>query len=166
MLHEYDRDAFYPWLVNRLSGMRDVVEGYMANADDTLGDMLSDLHSGIIVTIREGGGRDIVPYAPGYGPPRSSLVGRIVHEDGSAYISATVIRRWCAERGLDKADLQKALEDKGWLKSTVKRFYLGRGTHVPSAQVRCWHIKWPGLGQYIQDAGGYHARKAAHGATV
>jgi len=150
-LWKFSMSTFHAYV---LTAVRSQV-GYVDEADvpvvDHLSTMLSELHGGLIVTTRQGSKAEPTGYAPGYGPPRGVVTGRIVLDDENElketgrhnaylYIPTSTAKAWSAKKGIDYKTFRKALIDNKFTTTHAVRYYLGSGTSVPTAQTYCLRI--------------------------
>jgi hypothetical protein len=142
-IHNFDVQAIEDWTVAHLKKMKVVSNATIEAVDDTLRDLMADLQSGMVVTLKEPTTRgEFTRFADGYGAPRSAVTGRYVVETGDVYIPVNLVRKWCAEQNVDVIDLRDKLHSKKWLKQKDIRYDVGRGTNVTSTRARCWHLNY------------------------
>lgn len=112
---------------------------------DTLSEMLTAFGGRMVVT-------PTLDVEKGYEPYKlvcpQGLVGRAIHSntakkdtfDGTLYLSASAVSKWCAENRIPKRRLISDLTRMSVLRSAQARTSLGRGTNIVTAQQRCWEL--------------------------
>ena len=145
-LHQFDIGAIEKWALRRVKEMKIMSDNSIEDIEDTMAEIMSDLQSGMIVTLEEpDAARNryvATPFAPGYGAPRTEVTGRYVANTGVVYIPTMIINKWCSEHSLDVFELKTKLEVKKWLVSAGERYQIGRGTSVATTRSRCWKLNW------------------------
>ncbi len=144
LLEKFSFDTLFSYLItlakSHLSGMKDLI---MA-PDDMFHSMLTDLSDSIIVTNIAKDAR--IGVQPDHVIIRSKPVGRVLRESGEFYIDISAIRDWCAEHRASYRRIKSAVSEMGILLGE-KKFYLGKGTTMPTGQSYCLLLDWNKLQQ-------------------
>jgi hypothetical protein len=150
-LHDFDTDRFVDWVEAQLLRMLDSVTESAFTVGELMQDLVNDLNPGFITTLTEPlKHKEVTPFAPGHYPPRGEVTGRIITTTGDMYIPTSAVRQWCSKRGMDFDGLRDRLISAKWLvKWNGFKYYCGRGTSVPTAQTRCWHINWQDVALHL-----------------
>lgn len=162
-MHRFDISQLEAWTINRIREIRVVADRSIESIEDVARSLLSDIQNGMVVTIDEPKrNKDHTPFAPGYGAPRSAVLGRYIVATGDVYVPVNVVRRWCAENSLDYTDFKRRLMDKNWIVDPDIRYPIGRGTSVVSTRARCWKLNFDSAAHILSvvDPGGLNAEEA------
>ena len=144
-LHSFDVASIQGWAIRRVKEMKFIADSSIEDVEDTMREFMSDMQSGMIVTLDEpepNNRHSSTPFAPGYGAPRTKVTGRYIANKGTVYVPVNIIGRWCAEHNLDINELKDKLEAKTWLVDKDCRYSVGRGTSVSTTRGRCWKMNW------------------------
>lgn len=151
-LLRFEAAPFKSWLHQRLLENRVQNKDVASDPLETIGRMLSDLWSGILITRGEGDFRtgDVAIVME---KPRGALVGRaIVPKEGPGarsntkavlLLSTQAVRDWANKKGVSAKELQAAAIQAGWLDKDPVRYSLGKGTveyHQVTSHVTCWQL--------------------------
>lgn len=147
-LHAFPLKPFLLWIEAKLKSLRLAALDAVADARDTLQEMISDTMRGLIVTLADPKPLEKVSFAPGYAAP-TAATGRVILSTGDLFFPVSTIKRWCAERNYDMGLYKEGLQNCGLLVDDARKYYIGKGTNVPSTQARCWHIKWPDVVSHL-----------------
>lgn len=69
-------------------------------------------------------------------------VGRVLMDLGEAYLAVNSVKEWCTKRCIGYDRIRESLESAGILVNADAKYYLGKGTKLPTGQMRCWKIDW------------------------
>lgn len=140
-LIKFDIAAIDAWARRQIVTLSGYAGQALEGAEDTLSDMLRDLYPGILSTLTEGRGTTGAVLAPNTYPPRGTVMGRMIIEQGVLYLAAGAVQDWCRTASVDMRLLAEALSSKGYLVTSKERYHLGRGTNLPgTTRVRCWQL--------------------------
>lgn len=158
LLHGFSFSALFNYSLElagqHVTGMSRLV----MTPDDMFHAMLNDLADGIIVTnIAKDNRNGVVPDAVTL---RRKPVGRLLREEGLLYISLPAIRDWCAEHRTSAKKLRQAADDAGVLVGE-RKFYIGKGTTIPTGQSYCLVIDWNKLNTEATEAIEQHSLAVA-----
>lgn len=143
-LHDFDGKAFKREIVRTIRAMSRRAAKAVPAAEDVVGQYLTSIHSGLIVTREMGGRGKTATFLHGYGPPKGEIKGRVVADgaESGVYIPVGDFKNWCSEHAMPYQNIRQELTDLGILKDSGKRMFMGKGTNIPSGQSRCWHLTY------------------------
>lgn len=151
-MHSFDLPRLDAWIKKKLRYLSDQAAGASEDPEDLYNELLAHVFPGLIVTDDPGSLTQAVPLAPGFSTPRGSITGRLVVRENSVWIPTSVIKEWCVKLGIDLRSFREALLAKGFLKDFNERYYLGRGTRIPSGRPTCWKLVADALADKVTDA--------------
>lgn len=125
------------WICGTINGMREQVREQIASGDDILAEFLAS-NVGSTVTITGDTSGNIG--AKVELKPMGKLFVRHEIARGKAWVLATAIKEYCADRGANFSEVRNELIAAGVLIDDNVRKVLGQGTDYATAQARCWYI--------------------------
>jgi len=141
-LISFDMEALTDWIVAKVRKLHNQIQENLPPVTDIIGNMLSELNNGFIVTNIEGDARNSTKVAIITNHPKGQVVtGRLIQEDGILYVQQKVINQWCAKNQADYNEMWLTAVSNGWASGEVVNYPLGKGTkEYGMSPVRCWKL--------------------------
>jgi hypothetical protein len=141
-LIKFDLEALADWIVAKVRKLHNQIQENLPPPTDIIGNMLSELNTGFIVTNIEGDARNNTKVAIVTNHPKGALVtGRLIQDEGILYVQQKVINQWCAKNQADYNELWITAVSSGWAHGEVVTYPLGKGTkEYGMSPVRCWKL--------------------------
>ena len=150
-MHSFDLPKLDQWIKRKLQHLADQAAGANEDPEDLYNELLAYVFPGLIVTDEAGSVTQSVPLAPGFSTPRGGITGRMVTRENMVWIPVTVIKEFCVKTGIDLRGFRDALLAKAFLLDFNERYYLGRGTRIPSGRPTCWRMVGDGLASKVAE---------------
>jgi hypothetical protein len=141
-LIKFDMVALTDWIVAKVRKLHTQIQENLPPPTDIIGNMLSELNNGFIVTNVEGDARNSTKVAIVTNHPKGqTITGRLIQDDGILYVQQKVINQWCAKNQADYNELWITAVSSGWAHPEVVNYALGKGTkEYGMSPVRCWKL--------------------------
>jgi hypothetical protein len=141
-LVDFDIQALVDWTIAKVRKLHNSIQENLPPISDVIGNMLSELNSGFIVTNIEGDARASGKAAIVTNHPKGGIVtGRLIQEDNVLYVQQKVITQWCAKQQADYNEMWIAAVSNKWASPEVVNYSLGKGTkEYGLSPVRCWKM--------------------------
>lgn len=147
--HSFDSEKIKSWTVDLVASMKWTSKSAVKDVSLMFGDMMAALQHGFIVTNNLGNKRgEVASYAPGYGPPRGTVTGRVIANDQIVYLSYSAMSDWCKKQDIAVKDMMDILKYHKWYKGSTK-FRLGTGTLVAIPPTNVVQLDWKAFGSVV-----------------
>lgn len=141
-LVSFDMTRLTAWVIHQMNQMRFEFKNSDTSTRDHIGSMLNDLSPHFLVTDRLGDGRASGGRAVIIHPPKGSTVmGRVIHDEGNLYLPIRAVRDWCNEHQVDYNQMVECMTLELGGENLKTPFTLGRGTaDYATAPSRCFRL--------------------------
>jgi hypothetical protein len=141
-LHEFDEARFRAWIAVRLRDMIRTSRLAIRDPEDLFNDFLMSINPGIIITTSDGRSHNAT--IVGGMIPRTAITGRIITDSKAPrmYIPVSLVKRWCAESGVDYGMLRRELVSRNLVYATGVRYNIMQGLPGAAIRGRCWSINY------------------------
>lgn len=112
---------------------------HVTDASASFSNMITSMSNQIIVTWEEGDGRSSMMEVPRV---IGSPVGRLIQRKNVLYLSTSAVRDWCKEKHVGYEEMHAKLVSEHIILKEGFKYYLGKGTNIPTGQVNCWKLNW------------------------
>jgi hypothetical protein len=140
-LHAFDEGRFRHWTLRRVREMSRMSLEAHRDPEDIFNDFLMAISPGVIVTSNDGKDKDAIVLGR---MPSTAITGRVVasQTNPSMYVPISLVKRWCAEAGVDYSTLRRELILRKLVYSTDVRFNVMQGLPGAAIRGRCWSINY------------------------
>lgn len=139
VLQGFSVDALFDFILALAKKQKQDLSEWVMQPVDILHHMITKLSGGIIVTNGEKDGRNGALDTVSLGGMEP--IGRIVRDSGNLFLSVRAVRDWCSAHRVQYTTMKTTMEEQGVLLGT-KRYYIGKGTSIPTGQEYCLHLDW------------------------
>jgi hypothetical protein len=137
-LIDFDVKALLAWCVNRIKELRQDRRDNSSTGVDSWNAMLDEYaRNGFVVTDSRGDSKT-EQYVERTG--NQSVVGRLIKDEGRAWITVRAVQRWCNDHNADMKEVVAAAQAAGIIATGTVMFPLGVGTTLVLGTNKCFEI--------------------------
>lgn len=146
VLTEFDLDELFEFVLHTVKRHKADLSEWAITPTDAVHCMVTDLSRGIIMTAAERDGR-VGSQVDSVNLGGADPIGRVIRSSGDLYLTVKAVRDWCSAKRIQYTMLKQAMQDDMILIG-MTRYYIGRGTNIPTGQEYCMHLDWDKLQRF------------------